>query len=635
MTIVKHFIMATAGHVDHGKSTLIKALTGTDPDRLPEEKSRGITIDLGFAHLELPARGEPEAAFHLGIVDVPGHEYFVKNMVAGVGSVDLALLVVAADDGWMPQTEEHLQILTYLGVSRAVIALTKIDLVEDQQAAAAKIQEKLRNTPFEASPVIATSVVARAGLDQLKESLRSVLAEMTPPREIGKPRLPIDRVFKLQGVGTVVTGTLTGGALRRGQKVVLQPSGKKARVRSIQSHNREVEGSGPGTRTALSLPDLDAALDVGRGDTVTLESLGEPSSAVDVQLQVSARASRSIKEGSRVRVHHGSGNVAAKVFFYQTKNIEPGQRALAQLRLEAPTFFFTGDRFIIRDWPGQNTIAGGMILDPDSDRRSFREKARLQFLIRRDRAPDDIVGLAASHIAYAGAAHLSRLLLRSRHSTAEISQAVSQLASAGQAVLTPDYVFDSEKWNDLRLRASGAIDAHHKVHPEKMGLPLVDLRALLKPDLPDDALFDSFLSGLCNGDFVRAGTTVWRAGHSRRLPPQLEAASQKVRASLAAKVFDPPSLQELAPDPLSQQAVRLLIETGEAVEINSDIVMTHDSMKKAVEVIRGFIRDHGPATVSELRQSLASSRRVVVPLLERLDREGVTLRQNDRRTLRR
>ncbi len=319
----QHFIVATAGHVDHGKSALVKALTGTDPDRLPEEKARGITIDLGFAHLELPASAPGTPSFLLGIVDVPGHEDFVKNMVAGVGSIDLALFVVAADDGWMPQTEEHLQILTYLGVNRAVIALTKIDLIQDEHRVIAAIRDKLRDTPFADAPIVPTSVVTGRGLDHLKAALAQVLADTPSPRDIGKPRLPVDRVFTLRGIGTVVTGTLTGGTLRRGQSVAIQPSGKVARIRNIQSHNRDVEFGVPGTRTALNLPDLAASDDVRRGDVVTLAEFGGPSDVLDVALEISPRANRPLKDGAQVRVHHGSANVRAKVVFFSAQGIGP------------------------------------------------------------------------------------------------------------------------------------------------------------------------------------------------------------------------------------------------------------------------------------------------------------------------
>ena len=247
----RHFIIATAGHVDHGKSSLVKALTGIDPDRLPEEKARGITLDLGFAHLELRSARDPSIILDLGMVDVPGHENLVKNMVSGVGSIDLVLFVVAADDGWMPQTEEHLQIITYLGVTRAVVAVTKTDLVTfAEDAAVAQIHEQLRGTPFASAPIVKTSIVTGRGIEELKATIGRVLQDAPSQQDIGKPRLPVDRAFTLPGIGTVVTGTLTGGTLRRGQEMVVWPSGKTCRIRTIQSHGSQVELCRPATRTA-------------------------------------------------------------------------------------------------------------------------------------------------------------------------------------------------------------------------------------------------------------------------------------------------------------------------------------------------------------------------------------------------
>lgn len=629
-----HFIIATAGHVDHGKSALVKALTGTDPDRLPEEKSRGITIDLGFAHLELPSPRSDHPSFRLGIVDVPGHEDFVKNMVAGVGSIDLALLVVAADDGWMPQTEEHLQILTYLGVRHAVVALTKIDLTPDVDGAVAAIREKLQNTPFADAPIVPTSVVSGRGIDRLKAALATVLENTPPPANIGKPRLPVDRVFKLQGIGTVITGTLTGGTLRRGQTVAIQPSGKKARIRSIQSHNRDVEASGPGMRTALNLPDLNAVEDIHRGDTLTLDAFGGASRIADAQLEISPRANRPLKDDSRVRVHHGSCNVAAKVVFYQGKDLTAGEHALGQLRFESSSFVFAGDRFIVRDWAEQSTLAGGVILDPDASRELFCENARLQFLSERAQSPEDAVHFVASQVRHDGGGRGSKLLVKSRFSAEAISNAVSRLAAEGKIVRSGDFVFDSVKWQALHARASGAIDGHHRKYPEQMGLSLNDLRTILRPELPVAELFDAFLENLCALDFVRVGAVIRRATHRPALSAQLQAAGAKVRSILAAKPFDPPSRKELAPDPISQQTLRFLIASGEAVEINAELVMDAESVRRATELIRQFIRENGPSTVSELRQVLGSSRRVIVPLLERLDRDSVTLRREDRRVLR-
>src|SRR5207302_10376629 len=306
----KHFILATAGHVDHGKSTLVKALTGTNPDRLPEEKARGITIDLGFAHLDLSAppsslnkrqsnasaarTSEQPSAFSVGIVDVPGHEDFVRNMIAGIGSINLALLVVAADDGWMPQTEEHLQILIYLGVRRIVVALTKIDLVEAADAAEEKVRAQLRDTPFGNAAIVRTSITTVSGAEELKAQLAREFSALVPQRDLGKPRLAVDRAFVLRGIGTIVTGTLVGGTLRRGQAVVVQPAKIPARIRALQNHNREVEEIGPGARTALSLPDVAVAREkntpgVWRGDVITLSEFGEASALADVMLSRSRR----------------------------------------------------------------------------------------------------------------------------------------------------------------------------------------------------------------------------------------------------------------------------------------------------------------------------------------------------------
>ncbi len=425
MTKAQHFIIATAGHVDHGKSALVKSLTGIDPDRLPEEKARGITIDLGFANLELPPSIAGTPPYQVGIVDVPGHEDFVKNMVAGVGSIDLALFVVAADDGWMPQTEEHLQILSYLGVNRAVVVLTKSDLIQDERRAIAAVHDKLRDTPFAEAPIVSTSVVTGRGLDDLKMAITSVLDNSSPPRDIGKPRLPVDRVFTLRGIGTVVTGTLIGGTLRRGQAVTIQPSGATARIRNIQSHNHDVEFSVPGTRTALNLPDFAAVDDVHRGDVVTLAEIGEPSDTLDVALEISARVTHRLKDGVQVRIHHGTKSIPAKVVLFERKELAPGTHALAQLKLEAGIFVFTGDRYVLRDSAGQNTLAGGVVLDPDPERKMLRSEGRLNFLRLRAESTSDATSFVASQIARDRAVRRSHLLLKSNFTSGDISNSVS------------------------------------------------------------------------------------------------------------------------------------------------------------------------------------------------------------------
>ena len=629
-----HFILATAGHVDHGKSALIKALTGTDPDRLPEEKSRGITIDLGFAHLDLPAPAGETGACTVGIIDVPGHEDFVKNMVAGVGSIDLALLVVAADDGWMPQTEEHLQILTYFGVRRAVVALTKIDLASDEPRAVAALRQHLCNSMFAEAPIVPTSVMSGRGLADVKTTIAGVLSRTPPPRDNGKPRLPVDRVFTLTGTGTVVTGTLSGGILRRSQSVVIQPSGKAARVRRLQSHGLDVDAAGPGSRTALNLADVDAHDGVHRGDVVTIPGLGRPNDIVDVLLEISARAERPLKDSLRVRVHHGSGNVAAHVALATGKELAVGARTIAQFRLELPAFMFTGDRFTVRDWQEQHTLAGGVVLDPDAQQKAFRDKDRLKWLQSVADAIEDPARLMAAHVARDLAVRRSCLLLKSHFSHDDIVAAVERLRHAGTVVSVADVVVDSTKWQALLKAAADIIDADHHAHPEHMGLALTELRKALDADLSLDELFAPLISEVCERGFQRAGAVIRRAAHRAALPESLQAAAAKVRQALSVKPLDPPSRKEVTSAAVSQQALRFLIETGEVVEISTDLVMLARAVGQAAQLVRLFITEHGPATVSELRQTLASSRRVVVPLLEHFDRTFVTLRRGDRRTLR-
>jgi selenocysteine-specific elongation factor len=630
----KNFIVATAGHVDHGKSALIQALTGTDPDRLPEEKARGITIDLGFAELNLT--GPDEQRFDVGIVDVPGHEDFVRNMIAGIGSIDLALLVVAADDGWMPQTEEHLQILTYLGVQRAVIAVTKSDL-NNADNAASQIRDRLRGSPFANSQIVATSARTGEGIENLKLALASEFATLAPPREIGKPRLFVDRVFTLHGIGTVVTGTLTGGRLRRGQAVVVQPQNLPARIRSVQNHGRDIELAMPGMRTAVNLPDVALGTGSGtikRGDVITVADLGSPSATLDVLLEKSARLNpaRPLKNGSSAYVHHGTTRVAAKVVLAREDTIGCGESAIAQLRLESPIFALFGDRFVIRDASEQHTIAGGTVLHPDGDRESFRSPAQTEFLDARAKASGDVAACLQSELLRYGLVRSTALLLKSNFSGDEIAAALFRLQNAGVIVQRGKIVADAKKWRALRQQAIALVDDAHNKRPEQRGLKLVDLRGAL-PGRSEDVI-EALISDLCENGFARSGTAIARTSHRATLPAQIQPAAERIRSALSAKPFDPPGRKEFAKDPDLRQALRFLIEQGEVVEVSAEIILLRASAEQMREIIVARISKHGPATASELRQKLETSRRIIIPFLEYLDRLGVTLRAGDRRGLR-
>jgi selenocysteine-specific elongation factor len=639
------YILATAGHVDHGKSALVRALTGIDPDRLPEEKARGITIQLGFAHLTLPSPPDvrPPVSYRVGIVDVPGHEDFVKNMVAGVGSIDAALLVVAADDGWMPQTEEHLQILTYAGVRRGLVALTKVDLITSEAEAIAAVREKLIGSPLAEARIVPTSVVTERGLDELKSAISQILAHAPPQADVGKPRLPVDRVFALKGIGTIVTGTLTGGRLRRQQAVIVQPTGRPTRVRSVQTYSRDVDTAPPGSRVALNLPDLYPSTGrssreadwVARGDVITISGVGRPSDTLDVLLERSVRLpadTRPLKSASLIQVHHGSAATPARVYLYKDPALAARDRGLAQLRLERPIFILAGDRLILRDWPEQHTLAGGIVLNPIATRGGITDSARRVMLEARAAAPDDVAVFVASQLATDGIAVPGTLLVQSKFAPAAIDQAIRRLAAEGRAVVLPTLVADPGLWNKLRDRVTTHVDQEHQQRPERAGIELSLLKATLGPEIPPDA-FESLIANLSADGFVRSGNLLRRSTHRPMLPARLAEAGARVRSLLADHPFDPPSRKELAPDPTAQQALRFLLINGEAIEISSEVVIAREAMGRAVESIRDHLRRHGGATVSELKSLLGSSRRIMVPLLEKLDKDGVTRREGDRRLL--
>jgi selenocysteine-specific elongation factor len=631
----KHFLLATAGHVDHGKSALVKALTGIDPDRLPEEKARQITIDLGFAQLTLEGPGEQR--FHIGIVDVPGHEDFVRNMIAGVGSIDLALFVVAADDGWMPQTEEHLQILTYLGVKRGVIALTKSDL-GGIEVVAQQTREKLRDTPFAHAQIVPTSIRTGEGIENLKDALATELATAESQPDICKPRLFVDRAFTLHGIGTVVTGTLGGGSIRRSQDVVVQPRNVSARVRSIQNHGRDVDIAHPGMRTAINLPDLSIGENgIRRGDLITVDSLGSPRATMDVLLERSLRlkrnspAARPIQNGSSVQVHFGTGRIAAKTTLLDDPALGAGQSAIARLRLDSPIVAFVGDRFVMRDSSEQNTIAGGTVLDPDAHRANFRCAAQIQFLRARASAPHDIDVCIRSQLQRDPCAESKALLVRSNFGADEISEALSRLSHDGEIILAGDIAASASFWHHLINGAAGLIDRAHQRNPERRGVDLSGLRTEL--EIESDELFNAVISELTRNGFVRFENQIARVSHQPSLPLELLSVAENIRAALLARRFDPPDRKSLSQDRNLQQALRFLIDKGELVEISREIVVLREAAEQMQNTVAEFLSENGSATASQLRQKIGTTRRVIIPFLEYLDRTGVTRRIGDERVL--
>ena len=625
-TGVKHLILATAGHVDHGKTALVKALTGIDTDRLPEEKARGITIDLGFARLALPG-------FSFGVIDVPGHEDFIRNMIAGLGAIDLALLVVAADDGWMPQTEEHFQILNYLGVRHGVVAITKCDLGNPARIAA-NVREQLRGTSLSEMPIVETSARVATGLDELKQTLARLSAGIAPARDFGKPRLFVDRVFAVHGAGTVVTGTLTGGRLSRGKAISAQPRNLRTRIRSIQSHNQSLEMALPGTRTALNLPDLRPD-EIPRGSVLTTIDSAESGCAIDALVERSDRAflpSRSLKNASVVQVHYASARFPARILLLDRRELLPGKTALARLRFTQPVFVFAGDRFLIRDSSGRQTVAGGVVLNPNAEGTRFRAPGERSFLQARAAGPNDLITLLRTQLQRDKFVHGAALLLQSSFSEEEITNAVNRLAGEKKVFTSGTIVADATWWDALRQRAIDAIDTEHAAHPERAGLDLAQLRAQLS--LENAELENALMADLSQRGFDSVQGAIKRRSHQPALPAVLSEAGRKILVTLNARPFDPPSRKELIVDAAARQALRFLSETGEVVVLNEDVLLSADAFEQMKSRIVQGLRVSGAATVSELRQMLGTTRRIIVPLLERCDREGLTSRQGDRRALR-
>ncbi len=638
------FIVGTAGHIDHGKSSLIQALSGVNPDRLPEEKKRGMTIELGFAQLSLEHDGED---FHLGLIDVPGHSDFVKNMVAGVSALDLALFVVAADDGWMPQTEEHYQILTYLGIQRAVVALTKIDIAEDPELAVDDVRENLAGGPWEEIPILPVSSHTGEGLDELRAVVCQQLRQVPERRDLGKPRLSVDRAFSIKGAGTVVTGTLINGSIETGQKLIVQPRGLEAQVRSIQAHGSQQESLGPGNRCALNLNQVSVRDGkqnlrdgVGRGDIITASDEAEGALVIDVLLRKSSRAIRGIKQsanplktGREVMFHHGSSGQPARLHLRGVRRLQPGGEVLAELRFSEPVSVWSGDHFVLRDASLGSTLAGGVVLDPDANRRAFRKAFQERYLEARAAAPRDLFVMLQTQMERDLAIRQSQLLQKAPFSAAEIEKAVQALGEKGQLTRVGDWVFWKLWWDEKSTEAGALVCSHHERHPDELGLPLKKLRELMTKKLPSEKFFDLLLQGLLASHFAKAGPAIRHADHTPQLPEALQRAGRKVQDRVESDLINPPNKKNTATNAEEEKALRFLVNSGIVIDLDAKTVISLAGYQAIREQILSYLAQHKEATASDLRKETGTSRRILMPLLERLDEFGDTKRVGDLRRL--
>ena len=622
------FVVGTAGHIDHGKSTLVKALTQIDPDRLEEEKRRGMTIDLGFAYLQLPS------GRRVGIVDVPGHQRFLKNMLAGVHGMDAVLLVIAADEGPMPQTREHLAIIDLLKIDHGLVVLTKVDLVGDDWLALVRedVVALLRGTSLQRAPIVSVSSTTGQGLDQLRAALDAELAEATPRPDVGRPRLPIDRSFAMSGFGTVVTGTLVGGALREGAEVAVLPAGKRVRIRGLQQHNQSVEEARPGSRTAVNLSGLEHS-QVRRGHVLAVPGTLAASRRLDARLVVLPDAGQPLRHRQQLVMYHETAEVMVELSLLEAEELQPGQDALAQLFATGPVVAMDGDRFILRVPSPPATVAGGVILDRAPRRHRRRDPAVLKDLALRehaDPATAAVLELGKHPWGLPEAELADRLAL----SPARVVEVMRTLAESGAVRRLANTVMTRDRWEALVARVTAVLRAYHLAHPLRRGIPREELRS--RSSIPTDRYAGALAALVSDGVVTERGGDVAAIEHRQGLSPEQEAAASAFVADLERQPFNPPPLNDLLRrHPMTTPALlEYLVAEERVVRVNEDTMFARSAYDDAVSRLRTHLTEHRTLTVAAARDLLGSSRRYVLPLLEWLDAQKVTRRVGDDRILR-
>ena len=644
------YVIGTAGHVDHGKSALVRALTGIDPDRLREEKERGLTIDLGFAWLTLP-NGES-----VGIVDVPGHRDFIENMLAGVGSIDAAIFVVAADESVMPQTREHLAILDLLEVGVGVVALTKSDLAESEEwigLVAADVSETLAGTVLESAPIVPVSARTGQGLDDLTAALQETLAPIETRRDRGQARLSVDRVFTVSGFGTVVTGTLIGGCFEVGQEVEILPHGLTARVRGLQTHKRKIERATPGSRVAMNLSGVGKD-DLERGAVVATPKWLRATTLVDVQLRylpdilwpnLGQFAHRHLRHNTKLKFYTGAAEAMARVRLLGRKTLPPGQTGWVQLELQEPVAMVKGDHFIVRLPSPPTTIGGGIVVDthPGRKHRRFRPQvlARLETLAQG--SPEEILLqtlerrgptsardlLSASSLGEAAPEALAQLLDEGQ-AVALISQR-EETGFLGKNLVSSQLLAARSWWSDLTGQLSDELSTYHREFPLRTGMGREALRSRLKLE---PKTFDAVMARATAEELiVDEGATVRLPSHVVQFDAQQQRQVDALLARFRREPYTPPSVKESIAA-VGEEVLRVLVNRGDLVQASSEVLFLSTTYDEMVARVRAHIEQEGSITLAQTRDMFESSRKYAQAILEYLDETGVTKRVGDERVLR-
>jgi len=632
---MKHVIVGTAGHIDHGKTELVRALTGVDCDRLDEEKKRGITIDIGFAPLAM------DGEITLGFIDVPGHERFVKNMLAGVSGIDLVLLVVSAEESIKPQTREHFDICRLLGVERGLVAVTKADLADADmlELVTLEVREFVKGSFLQGAPVVAVSARTGNGLEEIREALRTQALAVRPRSSESFPRLPVDRSFSIRGFGTVVTGTLVAGEMKDGEEIEVYPVGLRARVRGMQVHGKAVTRVTAGQRAALNLQGVDAGA-VERGDVVAPPSYMRPSSLLDVELQLLPAAPK-LKDLSRVRFHQGTSETLARVKLLGVAGLEPGGRAFAQLRLETPGMSLPRDRFVVRQYSPSVTIGGGVVLDAHAEKHrgdTSSLPAILEALL---------TGAAESLAVHAlesspGGVTAADLVVRTGRTPAEIGHVADRLARAGTVVPTGDRagtLLHARWYERHRQNVLSILAEHHRANPLMIGLAREELRERILPGgAPEIARF--VLERMSQAGEVRLEKEIAAAAtHQISLGAEEERILDLVESSFRDAGLNPAGLDEIVAGngldaARAQRIYHLLLSRGRLVKIKGGTVFHAETLERLKEALWDLRSTRPVIDVAAFKELTGTSRKNAIPLLEHLDAERVTRRRgNDREIL--
>ena len=615
------FVLGTAGHVDHGKSALIHALTGIDPDRLREEKERGMTIDLGFAWLQLPSGRE------VGIVDVPGHEHFIKNMLAGVGGIDLALLIVAANEGVMPQTKEHLAILDLLGIKKGIVVITKKDLVDEEWLSLVKmdLEELISPTTLFGAPIIAVSAVTREGLPDLVAGIDQLLSSMQPKKDTGRPRLPIDRVFTIAGAGTIVTGTLLDGSLHAGQEVEIVPAGLKSRLRGLQTHKTHIDTTTPGSRVAANLVGI-ATSQLKRGDVLTNPGWLAPTTMLNVKLSLLSSLRHPLRHNATVSVHSGTSEVMAKVRLLEKDELKPGETSWAQLLLTEPVAMVKGDRFVIRS--PQDTLGGGEIVEIHTKRYRRYRSALIQSLESKEKgtAQEILIATLETNQPQEIGTLVHNCGLPPNEAIPTIEALIREKSLLAIGTGEHRILFTAPGWDNLQEKVKTIVQDYHHRFSTRPGMPRGELSNKLQ--LSAAAFAPTLHKLLDEGILVEEGAAVRLPSHQIQLSKEQQAKVDAYLQSLARNPYAPPS--DIMPEP---ELLNLLIKQRRVVKVSDSVVFAASAYDEMDRKIVAHIKAHGKITLAETRDLFNTSRKYAQALLEHLDQEKVTRRVGDERVL--